>query len=398
MVVYTLVGSLLMLAAAAATAVLSARGPAELSFAFSDLVANRLPESTQKWIFAAFALAFLIKMPAFPFHGWMPDAYRAMPLPALAVFSGVVSKVAAYGFLRVTLPLFPDAVHDFQTILLVLAAALDPLRLGDGVHADQRAADPRLLLGGAARLHHARPVRRRQRRRGRAGRADAGDPARARGGADAARDRAARRALGRLGGHPRHGRDRVPRARARRAVPDRDAGDAGDAGLGQLRRRVPDPARDVQRPQVFAFIASIGVVLAVGLRAAALHPRDAQPHRAGGHLVRDVAARRARARAARAGDRRLRAQAAGRARRRRAVGQARGGARAAGGRRRSGPRRRCARDRLAQAKAPGDRLGRAVARRGADRRRVPRAAARARPRARSCARAPCRCSRCSRSA
>ena len=121
MVVYTLVGSLLMLAAAAATAVLSARGPAELSFAFSDLVANRLPESTQKWVFAAFALAFLIKMPAFPLHGWMPDAYRAMPLPALAVFSGVVSKVAAYGFLRIALPLFPDAVHDFQTILLVLA-------------------------------------------------------------------------------------------------------------------------------------------------------------------------------------------------------------------------------------------------------------------------------------
>ncbi|MEA2177974.1 MAG: NADH-quinone oxidoreductase subunit, partial [Solirubrobacteraceae bacterium] len=75
MVVYTLVGSLLMLAAAAATAVLSARGPAELSFAFSDLVANRLPEGTQKWIFVAFALAFLIKMPAFPLHGWMPDAY-----------------------------------------------------------------------------------------------------------------------------------------------------------------------------------------------------------------------------------------------------------------------------------------------------------------------------------
>jgi NADH-quinone oxidoreductase subunit M len=121
MVVYTLVGSLIMLAAAAATAVLSARGGADLSFAFSDLVANRLPESTQKWIFIAFALAFLIKMPAFPFHGWMPDAYRAMPLPALAVFSGVVSKVAAYGFLRVTLPLFPDAVNDFQTILLVLA-------------------------------------------------------------------------------------------------------------------------------------------------------------------------------------------------------------------------------------------------------------------------------------
>jgi NADH-quinone oxidoreductase subunit M len=121
MFVYTLVGSLLMLAAAVATAVLSARGPAELSFAFSDLVANRLPESTQKWVFVAFALAFLIKMPAFPFHGWMPDAYRAMPLPALAVFSAVVSKVAAYGFLRIALPLFPEAAVDFQEILLVLA-------------------------------------------------------------------------------------------------------------------------------------------------------------------------------------------------------------------------------------------------------------------------------------
>ena len=121
MVVYTLVGSLLMLAAAAATAVLAARGGAEISFAFSDLAARPLPESTQKWLFVAFALAFLIKMPAFPFHGWMPDAYRAMPLPALAVFSGVVSKVAAYGFLRITLPFFPEAVQDFQTILLVLA-------------------------------------------------------------------------------------------------------------------------------------------------------------------------------------------------------------------------------------------------------------------------------------
>jgi NADH-quinone oxidoreductase subunit M len=60
-------------------------------------------------------------MPAFPFHGWMPDAYGTMPLPALAVFSGVVSKVAAYGFLRVVLPLFPEATHDFQTVLLVLA-------------------------------------------------------------------------------------------------------------------------------------------------------------------------------------------------------------------------------------------------------------------------------------
>jgi NADH-quinone oxidoreductase subunit M len=119
MVIYTLVGSLLMLAAAVATAVLSS--PGELTFALSDLRENLLGEDTQKLLFAAFALAFLIKMPAFPFHGWMPDAYRNMPLPALAVFSGVVSKVAAYGFLRIALPLFPEAAADWQLILLILA-------------------------------------------------------------------------------------------------------------------------------------------------------------------------------------------------------------------------------------------------------------------------------------
>jgi NADH-quinone oxidoreductase subunit M len=119
MVVYTLVGSLLMLAAAVATAVLSS--PGELTFALADLRENLLGEGTQKLLFAAFALAFLIKMPSFPFHGWMPDAYRNMPLPVLAVFSGVVSKVAAYGFLRIALPLFPEAVADWQLILLIIA-------------------------------------------------------------------------------------------------------------------------------------------------------------------------------------------------------------------------------------------------------------------------------------
>ena len=121
MVIYTLVGSLLMLAAAVATAVLSARGGGQLSFVLTDLQQNLLAPSTQKWIFVAFALAFLIKMPAFPFHGWMPDAYGSMPLPALAVFSGVVSKVAVYGLLRIALPLFPAPVHDWQTIFLIVA-------------------------------------------------------------------------------------------------------------------------------------------------------------------------------------------------------------------------------------------------------------------------------------
>jgi NADH-quinone oxidoreductase subunit M len=120
MVIYTLVGSLLMLAAAVATAVLAQTG-ATPDFSFAYLRENLLGESTQKLLFSAFALAFLIKMPAFPLHGWMPDTYRNMPLPALAVFSGVVSKVAAYGFLRIVLPLFPAAAEDWQLILLIIA-------------------------------------------------------------------------------------------------------------------------------------------------------------------------------------------------------------------------------------------------------------------------------------
>ena len=68
---------------------------------------TRSPSGTQDWIFLFFAAAFLVKMPAFPLHGWMPDAYRAAPTPVLAVLSGVLSKVGAYGFLRIVLPLYP---------------------------------------------------------------------------------------------------------------------------------------------------------------------------------------------------------------------------------------------------------------------------------------------------
>jgi NADH-quinone oxidoreductase subunit M len=120
--IYTLVGSLLMLAAAIATGVL-ASFDAPLSFVLTDLQERGLSEESQRWIFLCFAAAFLVKMPSFPLHGWMPDGYRTMPLPVLAVFSAVLSKVAAYGFLRIVLPLFPDAAVDFQLLMLVIALA-----------------------------------------------------------------------------------------------------------------------------------------------------------------------------------------------------------------------------------------------------------------------------------
>jgi NADH-quinone oxidoreductase subunit M len=122
LVIYTLVGSFFMLAAAIATGVLAANDHGtSLNFALSALRALPLPHASQNWIFLCFALAFLVKMPLVPFHGWLADGYKSMPIPAVAVFSGVVSKVAAYGFLRIVLPLFPYASAHYQTLVLLIA-------------------------------------------------------------------------------------------------------------------------------------------------------------------------------------------------------------------------------------------------------------------------------------
>jgi NADH-quinone oxidoreductase subunit M len=122
MIVYTLVGSLLMLVAAIATAIISADG-GHLTFSIAAIQRQGIGVDSQRWIFWFFAAAFLVKMPAFLLHGWMPDAYRAAPLPVLLVFSGVLAKVGAYGFLRVVLPLFPAAAIEFQEVVLVIALA-----------------------------------------------------------------------------------------------------------------------------------------------------------------------------------------------------------------------------------------------------------------------------------
>jgi NADH-quinone oxidoreductase subunit M len=122
LVVYTLVGSFFMLAAAIATGVLASdQHNTSLNFALSALAHLPLSRTSQEWIFLCFAVAFLVKMPLVPFHGWLADGYKSMPIPAVAVFSGVIAKVAAYGFLRVVLPLFPYASVHFQTLMLLIA-------------------------------------------------------------------------------------------------------------------------------------------------------------------------------------------------------------------------------------------------------------------------------------
>ena len=124
LVIYTMVGSLLMLAGAVALAVITAQDSGHaINFTYSALEATRIGTGSQEWIFLLFAAAFLVKMPAFPLHGWMPDGYREMPIEVLAVFSSVLSKVGAYGFLAIVLPIMPQASVHFQTLLLLIGLA-----------------------------------------------------------------------------------------------------------------------------------------------------------------------------------------------------------------------------------------------------------------------------------
>ncbi len=144
LVIYTLVGSLLMLAAAIATGVLAGeQNGGHVTFVLSQLQGLPLSRGSQEWIFLFFAAAFLVKMPAFPLHGWMPDGYRAMPIEVLMVFSGVLSKVGAYGFLAIVLPLFPQAAAHFQTLMLLIALA--SILYGSAVAFTQ--TDARLVAG-----------------------------------------------------------------------------------------------------------------------------------------------------------------------------------------------------------------------------------------------------------
>jgi NADH-quinone oxidoreductase subunit M len=111
-VAYTMAGSLLMLVSVIAFG---------LSKGTFDLVGSGTSGST--WIFLGFVAAFAVKAPLFPFHGWLPDAYREASPEVSAVLSGIVSKAAAYGFLRIAIVKFPGPTDDFRTPLLILAAA-----------------------------------------------------------------------------------------------------------------------------------------------------------------------------------------------------------------------------------------------------------------------------------
>jgi NADH-quinone oxidoreductase subunit M len=111
-VVYTMAGSLLMLASVVAF------GVTQGTFSLTES-----GTSDNLWIFLGFAIAFAVKAPLFPLHGWLPLAYREAPVEVAAVLSAIVSKTAIYGFIRIGVPKFPEPADDLSGLILVLACA-----------------------------------------------------------------------------------------------------------------------------------------------------------------------------------------------------------------------------------------------------------------------------------
>lgn len=120
-VLFTMLGSLLMLVAL--LYVTHEVKSFDYEAIMTRIFLHPFPEDVQLWCFLAFALAFLIKVPLFPFHGWLPDAYTEAPAGGTVLLSAVLVKLGAYGLLRFCIPFFPNAAQGFAPILMILAVA-----------------------------------------------------------------------------------------------------------------------------------------------------------------------------------------------------------------------------------------------------------------------------------
>ncbi|MBV9280759.1 MAG: NADH-quinone oxidoreductase subunit M, partial [Chloroflexi bacterium] len=119
--VYTIFGSFLMLVAI--FYLWAKEGTLDMvtsSGLIDRLQAHPLSSTEQTWLFLAFAIAFAIKLPVWPFHTWAPTAYSASPIPVVIALAGILSKAGAFGFLRYCLPLFPQASRSFAGLVSVL--------------------------------------------------------------------------------------------------------------------------------------------------------------------------------------------------------------------------------------------------------------------------------------
>ena len=120
-VIYTMVGSLLMLVAIFYVYVNHAQVTGIYTTDLEQLLNVALPYGAQKWCFLAFAIAFAIKVPLFPLHTWLPDAHVEAPTAGSVILAGVLLKFGIYGFLRYAMPLFPHGAAVWAPVIAVLA-------------------------------------------------------------------------------------------------------------------------------------------------------------------------------------------------------------------------------------------------------------------------------------
>jgi NADH-quinone oxidoreductase subunit M len=118
---YTMAGSVLMLLAILGLAYLHSAATGVYSFDLLKLYELPIAPRVQVWLFLAFALAFAIKVPLFPFHTWLPDAHVEAPTAGSVILAGVLLKMGTYGFVRFAFPLFPAAAVFFAPVLATLA-------------------------------------------------------------------------------------------------------------------------------------------------------------------------------------------------------------------------------------------------------------------------------------
>jgi len=118
---FTMFGSLLMLVAIIVLYFYNHSVTGVYTFDIEQLYRLSIPYGMQIWLFLAFALAFAIKVPMFPFHTWLPDAHTEAPTVGSVLLAAVLLKMGTYGFLRFNLPLFPEATVALAPLLCILA-------------------------------------------------------------------------------------------------------------------------------------------------------------------------------------------------------------------------------------------------------------------------------------
>ncbi|HBY59142.1 MAG TPA: Fe-S-binding domain-containing protein, partial [Solibacterales bacterium] len=119
-IIYTLIGSVLMLLGILTLYFQHATQFGQYSFDVAALTRTSLPGAMAFWVFWAFFLGFAVKVPMFPFHTWLPDAHTEAPTAGSVILAAVLLKMGAYGFLRFSLPLLPDVSKD-PTVVNVMA-------------------------------------------------------------------------------------------------------------------------------------------------------------------------------------------------------------------------------------------------------------------------------------